>query len=144
MTMSTEIIREGRRLKSIPLPSVYVKKSFLLRADEYQPKWVLLPGTKIKLAPHGKPSAKAVVNAAEVASQISAEVLISKSRIAEVVAWRTAAYLAIREVVPHISGACAARYFNRDHSSMVHARQKHEANPARLASKIAAIKGVLV
>ena len=144
MTLAADVIRDGRRLKPMPIPVSCFSTTKIRHRHRYEAEWVLVPGTKIALAPHGAPMARQIILAAEVASQIGARVIVGKSRVPAIVEWRTAAYLVIRELMPKTSGAKAARHINRDHSTMVHATQKHLANPDRLAGKIAAIKAVLV
>jgi hypothetical protein len=143
--LSTDVIRNGRKLVATPLPLSCFKKDRRKRPTHLrlEPKWVLVPNTKLKLAPHGVVEPKQVILAAEVASQISHEILVGKSRVKPVVHWRWATYLALLDMVPSMSRCRAAYCLHRDHTTMLHAEAMYEAQPELLDEKIAAIKEVL-
>jgi len=148
MTMSTDVIRNGRRLRATPLPVKFLdgdakEKNRLNNKLRLAPEWVLLPGTKISIAPHGCPEPRQVLHAVEVASQISAFVITSESRVREVVEWRHAACVVMRQMFPKFGYPRMGKLFHRDHTSVLHAVQKHEGRPSVLAAKIEAIKAVL-
>lgn len=142
--LSTDVIQNGRKLVATPLP-VDHWKAFKRnpRITRLEPLWVLVPNTKLKLAPNGVVEPKQVILAAEVASQISHKILTGKSRVRAVVAWRWATYFALLELIPTMSGKRAAQILCRDHTTMLHARDARLSKPELFEHMIVAIKEVL-
>ena len=109
-----------------------------------EPQWVLVPRTKVALAPCGVREPRQIIKAAEVASQIGAAILVSPLRTRPIMEWRTAAMFVLFDIMPSVTKQQAARVFNRDRTTILHALERREADPGYLADKVKAIKEVLV
>ncbi len=107
-------------------------------------QWTERLPSRIELCRFGKPSTQAIVDAAAVASGFRRAELTGATRRQELVAWRIAAYETITWLVPQTSNCRIAARFNRDPSTVWHARSCYRQDPVKYEEQIHAIRAVLV
>lgn len=111
----------------------------LIRRDEVLPR-------RVRLHRFGKPSSRAIIDAGIIASQCRRNSIQGhdRSRMRVHVAWRVAMYELIFLLVPGISHCRVGKLFNRDHSTVLHARACFRRNPQRYFPLMESIVSVLI